>query len=364
MKLPSLGLGLGMLVASLLPLWIGQQDPPSADLQRELADERARNATLEAENARLSAELETLRAELQWSSEQRYVEQQNFQYWLEVVSSMKPKGVTLVLPPGLNDPTPVVAPEPEVGLDAGFVRAAEMVTSLRNLFKSEGLYAYDLLEGGRLANGKLGPVVFRLLDDRGRLAGSLTARQLSFEAGRTGRTVTLVLQGGEKRRGGTTTAFAERRIPFLSVDPRPWVAKLPELFPESELGIPLNDGKWDLAALRARLNNLLAADVAAGYLRLDAIEGVAGQLLFGLDFAELDPEGHVRRHVFADTAELALLDRGVMLQLFGSVSIRGGVKAPFPGGVHRVFLPRADQAAWRAARLPGLVAPAGSTPGE
>ena len=352
MRFARSGLGVSLLVAAWLSAWV--QDPSVEGLQAELVAERAKTAALEVENGTLRAQLETLRAELRWAGEQRYVEQQNFQHWLEVVTKLKPDNVPLVLPTGLSDP--VTAPEaaPEVTPDPGFVRAAEMVTSLRNLFKSEGLYAYDILEGGRYHEGRLGPVVFRLLDDRGRLSGSISAQWLTFEAGRTGRTVTMVLHGGEERRSGAPEPFAERRIPFPSVDPRPWIGKLPELFPADSLGTPLDDGKWDLAALRARLNGLLAADVAAGYLRLDGLEGVAGDLLCGLDFAELDPEGRVRRHLFADSAELAFLDRGVVLQLFGAVAIRGGIKSPFPGGVHRVFLPRADQALWREAKLPGL----------
>jgi len=314
---------------------------------------RERNAQLEAENAQLKAELDKLRAELAWVSEQRYVERLNHQRWVEAVATLKPDSVKLVLPVGLTGTAPEEEAE-EAAPDPSLVRAGEMVISLRNLFKSEGLYAYDLLEGGRFADGKLGPVVFRLLDDRGRLAGSLAADSMTFEAGRTGRSVTLVLSRGEERRAGLATPFSERRLPLTGVDPRPWIARVPELFPAADLGVELDDGKWDHAALRGRMNELMALDVAAGYLRFENLEGVSGKLMFGVDFAELDADGRVRRHLFADTMEIGTLDRGIVLQLFGCLAIKGGTKTPFPGGVHRVFLPRADQAAWRAAKLPGL----------
>jgi hypothetical protein len=347
-----------LLLPATLPLWQTDDTPaPPVTDPAEVIELRERIRELEAENQNLTAQLEDLRAELTWVSEQRYVERLNHQTWLEVVAALTPEKVRLSLPTGLVGRAEA-PPEPEVvEPDPSLERGAEIVISLRNLFKSEGLFAYDLLEGGRCADGGLGPVVFRLLDDRGRLAGSLAADRLALEASRAGRIITMVLTGGEERHAGRTTAFTERRIPLLGVDPRPWLARVPELFPTADLGAPLDDGLWNLSLLRGRLNKLFAEDVAAGYLRLDGLDGVAGDLLFGVDLAELDATGRVRRHLFADTAEFARLDRGIVLQLFGCVAIRGGTKTPFPGGVHRVFLPRANADVWAAAKIPGFTEP-------
>lgn len=350
MKPSSYAIGLALsfaltLAASLLTQDSkGPADSGDAQLAQALAD-------LERAHARI----DELEMELALVQAQRFAEQQTFQDWLQFVSTIKPDLAPLILPGGLvasgSEPEAEVEPIPK---DPALVRGEEMLISLRNLFKTEGLYAYDLLTAGRLHDGAVGPVVFRLLDDRGRLAGSISAQRLRLEAGRAGQTVTMVLESGEERRAGMVSAFAEMRLPFVRVDPVPWIAKLPELFRADDLGKPLVESKWDKDALRARLNGLLKLDAAAGYLQVKALDGVSGDHLVGVDLSEMDSSGRLSRHLFADSLRIAFLDRGVVLELFGCVSMRGGVKTPFPGGTHRVFLPSADQVEWKAAQLPGI----------
>jgi len=331
--------------------------PPAELTRAELETEvGALRAALDVERKRSAA----LEGELTNLQARRLVEQQTFYDWLEFVATVRPELMPKDLPSGFAlatggdeaevPPEPEPVPEP----DPGLVRAEEMLISLRNLLRTEGVFAYDLLTTGRYEKGVVGPVVFRLLDDRGRLAGSLNARRLRLEAGRTGQTVTVVLEAGSAHRGGQERAFEVERIPLPHVDPVPWIEMLPELFREEDLGAPIGDSDWDLPAVRAALNGLLAIDATGGYVQLRAFQGVADDFLLGAHFSEYDAGGRVKRQLFADSVRLRFLDRGALVELFGAVSMRGSVKTPFPGGTHRVFLPNANQAAWRRAGLPGI----------
>lgn len=345
------------------PAQVDAQDAPEGarppaeltrvELEAEVVELRAALAAEEARTAALEGELTSLQA-------RRLVEQQTFYDWLEFVATVRPELMPKDLPSGFAlatggvDPTAEAEPEPEPEPDPGLVRAEEMLISLRNLLRTEGVFAYDLLTTGRYDDGVVGPVVFRLLDDRGRLAGSLNAQRLRLEAGRAGQTVTVVLEAGSAHRGGQERAFEVERIPLPHVDPAPWIEMLPELFREEDLGKPVGDGDWDLPVVRAALNDLLAADITGGYLQLKAFEGVADGFLLGAHFTQYDASGRVQRQLFADSVRLRFLDRGALVELFGAVSMRGAVKTPFPGGTHRVFLPNASQPAWRRAGLPGI----------
>lgn len=335
----------GLLIPSLLWGSTRSLDDP---LVAEVAE-------LRAELAAANARIEELEVELSIVQAQRFSEQQTFQDWLQFVSAVRPELLPAELPGGLTiQNEPQVAEAVEVPPEPGIVRAEAMLVSLRNLLRTEGLYAYDLLTAGRYADGVVGPVVFRLLDDRGRLAGSVSAQRLRLEAGRTGQTVTIVLEAGEERRGGIARAFEESRIPLPNVDPAPWIGKLPELFRDEDLGVPFAEGDWDRDAVRAALNPLLALDAAGGYLQLKGFDGVSGDFIVGAHFREYNAEGRVQRQLFADSVRFGFLDRGVVVQLFGAVSMRGAQKTPFPNGTHRVFLPNANQTAWRKAGLPGI----------
>lgn len=352
-----------LLLFAGLPLALPIQDADElAVVRAELTAAEARIATLEAELQASEARSEQLETELSIVQAQRFAEQQTFHDWLQFVATVQPEWVPKELPGGFElATTPAVEAQPvDVPLEPGLVRGEEMLVSLRNLLRTEGVFAYDLLTAGRYADGVVGPVVFRLLDDRGRLAGSLSAERLRLEAGRTGQTVKVVLEAGHERRGGLERAFETLDIPLAHVDPAPWVARLPELFRDEDLGAPLVEGEWNLVELRANLNALLAVDAAAGYVQLKSFDGVSESFLLGAHFVEHSSEGRVRRQLFADSVRLAFLDRGVVVTLFGAVEMRGMEKTPFPGGRHRVFLPNADQAAWRAAGLPGIPAAVGA----
>jgi hypothetical protein len=49
--------------------------------------------------------------------------------------------------------------------------------------------------------------------------------------------------------------------------------------------------------------------------------------------------------------------QGLQILLEDGVQMRGDVKTPFLAGAFRIFLPRADAAAWQAAGVPGLSEP-------
>ncbi|MDF1801166.1 MAG: hypothetical protein P1V81_18520, partial [Planctomycetota bacterium] len=279
--------------------------------------------------------------------------EQKFQDWLQVLSGLAPELVPDA--EGLLPNAPEVEPEAPIETEPGLVRAQEMAVAIRNLLHSEQIGGLDLLEPGRFDGEHLGPVVFRTLDDRGRLTGSISAARLRLEAGVSARTVTLVLEDGRELSGGVREPFAELRLPFVRVDPRPWIELLPELFAEEGVLDGGDDGRWDVEALRGRLNTLLGLDASAGFHRLRHIGGVDGNELLDLHLVEHDKDGKVKRHLFADRAQLGLTDTGAVISLGGCVAVRGEEKRLFPGGKLRLFLPHADHEQWRGANLPGLI---------
>ena len=197
---------------------------------------------------------------------------------------------------------------------------------------ADGVRGVDFLETGLLheRNGRscVGPVVARLLDGRGRLVGMVRAEHLHLEVSRAARVVTVVLEDGFESRAGVRTPFPApagatpagtgapdvdvaapagvRRIAFPSVDPRPWIEAVPELVDRDDVDADLDDGTWDLPGLRVRLTQLLAASAPAGASswRIAGLGGVRQRRLMDVQFVELDAAGRVRRHVFADAAEV------------------------------------------------------------
>lgn len=319
------------------------------------------NSILRDEVDELKQRVATLEEQLSWSEDFRFKQEQEFLLWQEVISSMDPQGVLQkagIL--GGDSPSEVVLAEPSAP-DPATVRAEEISLRLRNLMLSEGVHELDLLEIGRLEQHAVGPVVFRMLDDRGRLVGVLSGRTMHFEASVTARTVTLILGDGAEIHGGVRAPFEERRFPFSFVDPWPWIEAFPELFPGFDAGQAtpsgVDEGEYDLGILRSNLNQLLRVDSANGYFGVKHIDGVKADQLRGLHLVEYSSRGVVIKHIFADRATFSLGDRGVSILLEDGASMRGDAKIAFLRGRFRIFLPNAKHAEWKAAGIPGLPEP-------
>jgi hypothetical protein len=340
-----------------------------AEVQEDVA---ARADELAAEVRRLQDELALARAEL--ARVQRALDvsehrRSDREYaWFEYNQALAELRIDHKVPPFSVDPDylpKTVEPAAEVDSPkeelarALAERAREIEISLRHFLLLEEIRGLDVLELGALDRGAIGPVVFRLLDDRGRLAGGLSAERLRLEASRAGHTVTLVLENGFESRGGERVPFTAgaRRIVLPYVDPEPWIASFPELFPASQVSPPVDDGRWDRGRLERELNRLLREVDAGRYYRLSRVEGILGDVLQLVQLEAFQEGGALERRIFADRMTIAREGGGICLVLEGGVVVRGGVRTPFVDGVHRIFLPRADAAAWEAARLPGLTPP-------
>jgi hypothetical protein len=251
-------------------------------------------------------------------------------------------------------------PEPEPP-DPARVRDEEILVALRTLLRLEHVDGLDLLEGGALGGEPgaqwTGPVVFRLLDDRGRLAGGLSAARLRLEASRAARTLTLVLEDGFESHGDERTPFDERRIGLPFVDPSGWLERVPELFPAEGVDAPEDDGLWALEAVRRELNRLLALDTSTGWYRVRALGGVAGDELLDVQLEAFDADGRLERRFFADRLRVRVEEQGVLLQLCDGAIVRGEQKTAFLNGEHRLVLPNASGELWSAAQIPGVSAP-------
>jgi hypothetical protein len=313
---------------------------------------------LEDQVARLERELERERT-------RRAEREQAFLEFSRLLGEL-PAGKQLGLGPAeVAGTPPPPTPEEQARLDAeqkAHERAAELGRSLSVLMRLEGLRGLDLLEAGTLLPGPpaaIGPVVFRCLDERGLLTGSMRAERLRLEGSQAAHTLTLVLEQGFESRGGERVPFADgvRRITLQDVDPEPWLKDCPELFDSADLARANDDGLWSLAAVRRELNRLLAMDTRLGWYRLHSLGGVRGNELVDVQLEEFEPGGRLQRRLFADHLRLSLEDGSVVLELRDGAYVRGSEKQPFRDGVHRILLPTADVAAWRAAELPGFSAP-------
>ena len=354
-------------------------------MQLELADQRveeleARLAAAEApreargpEDCELhSSELADLRAQLAREQDLRLARERE---WLEFTRTLG--SLELPLPAEASfeaqvpaNESPAAEPEPPPPDPALAERQRAILRSLRTLLAIEGVRGLDLLEVGALGEGCTGPVVFRLLDERGRLAGSLWAERLRLEGSRTARTLTLVLENGYEAHDGERFDFAReerldappieggvRRIELAETDPMPWVAALGELFGDVTLEAPKDDGRWNLTYVKGALNRLLKADTANGYWRVKSLGGVTGDVLREVQLEGFDGAGKLERRVFADSLRILRQDKGVSLQLEDGAQMRGDEKLPFLDGRFRIYLPRALQVDWERAGLPGWSQP-------
>jgi hypothetical protein len=221
-----------------------------------------------------------------------------------------------------------------------------------------------MLESGVLADGAIGPVVLRALDDGGRPVATLSARRLRLEGSRAARTVTIVLEDGFERRSGEKIPFegpateegrgGVKRIELPDIDPSPWIEQLPELFRAEDKAPLADDGLWDLGAVRAGLNLLLREDVSGGWWRLASYGGVQAGVLRDVQLDGLDAQGRLERKLFADRMQISAQERGVKIELQDGAQLRGDSKTPFLDGRYRIFLPRASVEAWRKAGIPGI----------
>lgn len=345
------------------------------------AQEEARWSRRELELLTRIADLET---ELQEAQERAMRQQQE---WIEYVRVLQGfEAVRLPEPPGFLAESMKPKPDPVAEALARRealrrARSAEVGRRLQALLIADGVRGVDFLETGLLhdRNGRscVGPVVARLLDDRGRLIGMVRAEHLHLEVSRAARVVTVVLEDGFESRAGVRTPFpapagatsAEngagepgaaapagvRRMAFPSVDPRPWIEAVPELVDRDDVDADLDDGTWDLPGLRVRLTQLLAASAPAGSSswRIAGLGGVRQRRLMDVQFVELDAAGQVRRRVFADAAEVCVPGSGSVEILLRDGSVKRGARvAPFLDGTYRILLPFADAPTWRASEIP------------
>ncbi len=252
---------------------------------------------------------------------------------------------------------------------AARARAAALGRSLGVLMRLEGLRGLDLLEAGTLQPGpppSIGPVVFRCLDERGLLAGSLGAARLRLSGSVAAHTLTLILEDGFESRAGERLPFENgvRRITLREVDPEPWFSECPELFDPSELVRANDDGRWVLSEVRRELNRLLGLDARLGWYRLHSLGGVLGSELREVQLEQLAADGRVERRLFADRLTLALEDGSLVLELQDGAFVRGEEKQPFRDGRHRIVLPGVPLEAWRGASVPGLAEPPTRAPAD
>ncbi len=361
----------------------------NARLRAELASARAANEAGVAAAASTSTELsaaetdaalreqiDELRAQLTREQELRLEREREWLRYTRAIDALS--GDALQHGPRFESQAPAdeepvdETPEAEAVDPALLARSAEIERSLRALLAVEGVRGMDLLEAGRLGDGWIGPVVFRLVDDQGRLAGSLGAQRLRLAGSRMARTLTLILEDGFESRGGARTpfetepqesesdeTFGVRRIELDEVDPQHWVQAAPELFGGIELVAPVDDGQWSLTWVRANLNRLLRLDVERGYWRVKTLGGVFEGQLRDVQLEQFDASGKLERRLFADRLSLERRERGVALLLEGGALVRGDEKTPFLDGRYRIYLPRADHGEWNRAGLPGLTSQPG-----
>lgn len=355
-----------------------REDPPRDDRVARLLEERDRlRAELEAARAReedLRREATRLRAELGEAGERRTAREREWLEFTRAIASLPvPEETSVPLAPGfLPEPDPEAAAEVDPAAERAArrrrARAEEVRTELNALLVAEHVFALDVLELGAVNEGWAGPVVVRLLDDRGRLTGTLAADRLRLEASRAGRSVTLVFEVGWESHGGVRVPFGApeeegserggtRRVHLPGVDPAPWIEVVPELLRPEDLRPTPDDGRWNLVELRLVLDGRLRADSPGGRWRLVSLGGVVGGELLEVHLAEQGPDGRVVRRLFADSMRIRRHGRGLRLVLEDGVIERDGEKAPFLDGRYRLYLADASPERWAEEGVPGLSPP-------
>ncbi len=242
-------------------------------------------------------------------------------------------------------------------------RSRAVFLALRSLFAIEHISGLDLLESGSVENGATGPVVLRVLDERGRPLGSLYAERMRLEGSHAAHTLTLVLEQGWERRSGSRTPFdggpvdAEgrggvRRIELPHVDPTPWFDALPELFREDQREAVTQGDPRALNALRFELTRRVQIDASGPGYRRESLAAKEGLVLREVHLAVLTPDLLMERELFADRMSVSRAEKGLEIVLESGSQMRGSEKVPFLEGRYRIFLPRADAARWAAAGIP------------
>ncbi|MBM3988908.1 MAG: hypothetical protein FJ294_13240 [Planctomycetes bacterium] len=358
-------------------------------LQADLELSVARVAELEAELRRARSvrsceqhgeEILRLRAEIAAADERRIAREREWLRFLRNLDELripKPSPDKAFVPELPAEELAVASePAPEPIDEQRLAREAALTRGLRALLAVEGFTSLDLLEAGHLGEGWIGPALFRVLDGRGRLAGSLYGERLRLEGSRAARTLEIVLESGYEMRGGERVAFGPgqsidgtpieggvRRLQILDCDPTRWAEPLGELFGHGELPVRVDDGRWSLVYVRGALNRLLKQDASEGYWRVKSMGGVLDGVLREVHLERLDRSGSLESRVFADVLRIVRQERGFLLELQGGAALRGEEKTPFLDDRFRIFLPRAVHADWDAAVLPGLSEPdEGATP--
>lgn len=420
-------LGLGVAVAALgLLAWAQRERPSSVVVDDDVEGALAAQFELErsawrAREVQLTQQVTELEAALASEQELRYAREREWLEFTQLVGSLDradaPPIPEFLAPSSTTDPGSRSGPEAGSGRaspddqsaeDAAATRAAAaklaldvraraMKASLGALLTAEQVHSLDFLELGRPhsfeGRGVVGPVVARIVDDRGRLIGGLFAERLWIEVSRAARCVTLVLEDGYETRGGVRQAFepetrarrstsaldmvapeaadpapaegdalasddevrSVRRVFLQTVDPGPWLEALPEIIDEATSVAPPDDGVYDLTALRVELNELLRkAGTAAGEgWRMRALGGVQRGVLRDVQLVEHAIDGTVTRRLFADRMEVHRSGRGIELVLEKGSQERNGRLAPFLEGRYRVALPHARAEDWVEAGIPG-----------
>ncbi len=242
-------------------------------------------------------------------------------------------------------------------------RSRAVFLALRSLFAIEHVSGLDLLESGLVGDGATGPVVLRVIDERGRPLGSLYAERMRLEGSHAARTLSLILEHGWERRGGTKTAFeggpvdmegrgGVRRIELAHVDPTPWFEALPELFREDQREAVTQGDPQALTTLRFELNRRLRTDASGSVYRLESLSAVQGLVLREVHLSVLTPDMLLERELFADRMSILRAEKGLEIVLQDGSQIRGSGKVPFLDGRYRIFLPRADAGIWTELGIP------------
>lgn len=347
------------------------RDEGTHDVAQELARLRARVEALELERDSLRERLEACRRELADAAEARFERERQWLEYTRAVGGLSSESLAAALPPfeahvpaSDSEGEPALAPPTPEEL-ARAEADASALARMRALLAAGGVRALDLLTLENYGAERTGPVLFRLLDQRGRLAGSLYAEGLRLEGSVAGRTLSLVLEDGYESHGGERLPFGSAadpegpppwRMVLRDTDPRPWLEDLEPLFGDAPLEMPADDGRWDLAWVTVRLNELLRRDTSAGWYRVRRLGGVTEGVMRDVHVELASREGALQRRLFADRLTLSTTRGGVVLSFEDGVFQVGEERTPFPGRVHRLFLPRTDVEDWLATCLPGLAA--------
>lgn len=373
-----LGVGLsraispGVDATEKAPLVTSESTSARAALLAQLETERA-------EKVSLQKEIRETRAQLVESNRARIKREEEFLNYTKMITSLVPPEAPPEIVQALTGEVPESSlPKEDEALilerASRKARADEIARLMRSYMRVDQFDSLDLLELGTLGDGWVGPVVFRIIDERGRPAGSISADRLRLEGSRAGWTLTFVFEAGYERRHGERVPFentmpgeergGERRILLSHTDPGPWFEVMPELFGEARPEAIADDGLWHAVLVHRRLNELLAYDAADGSYRLSRLGGVVDGVLRNVEVEQLTSEGHIVQRLAADRLEIAEDERGVQLTLRDGVLMKGAKQHAFLDGRYRIYLPRAKHEDWRAAGLPGLVEAEDSTAGS